>query len=1480
MQSSNHKYIIENNLKKVMVNRLLYPLLTVAISMFTCEILMAQQANSPSENIPTTVNPPVHAGSYPSIYNLSLGEPRNYIRTIIPDQPLTQINTLLKHRQTTEFFDGLGRSLQTVIKSGHADGNDIISHHVYDEVGRESIQYLPYARFAYNSQGNFNHTPKYNIEQFYQASQGQQPYSKTIYENSPLNRTLKHMAPGKSWVGSGRGVETNATVSTDPGYSPSGFNPNHYVVNGAYPRFEFNSATSTVSYKGNYPEGKLFVTSVKDEDGLLTEEVKDIQGRVLMTRTLARNGHPPLFPSNAPVQMFPVNFNYTFYIYDDLDRLRIVMPPGLITPTFGISNTTNNNVTTHTYTYVWSEPTLEMVNNLCYINNYNGRGSIIEKKIPGKEFEYYIYDKRDRLVLYQDGNLRSLGKWQYNFYDGLNRLTISGLINLTGTREIVQAQALDPTNIPGGSWRMVVQNYNPSTIVEIYGIYVIGAEHMIFNYYDNYDLVPAWSDASKIPLPPSGDATVVPSIFSNSTKGMLTSTKFKILDPANPSVTNWITKLYYYDDKGRLIQTVSDNIKGGKDYNSQLYFFQGMQYQSLTHHHNPGAQPIQGATTALNHLKLDKIYRRNLGQGGNEQVWQIQQSINDGTPYNLAYYDYDHLGRTVIKQFPMVNVLQEYNIRGWLKLIHARNPMYQDSTYFRENLYYDDGFESKLYNGNIAGITWNNYGVIPADDTKRNAYGYSYDMLGRLTHAEYRNNHSLPGSWEKDNKDYSVSNINFDDRGNILGMVQMGNDISGPIEMDKLTYQYSPNSNKLLKVSDNGATSTTTPLPDFRDNANLTEEYTYDNNGNLLSDANKGITSIIYNHFNKPQIITVQGKGTITYVYDAMGNCLKKTVFNEQTQTTEVWDYMGSFVYKNNVLQYIMNEEGRSRPEIVQNGPQAGATKFVYDYFIKDHLGNVRTTLAAEPSSHEYYARHEIATANSEQLLFENIAAVRDEKPGSTNSDDLKAARLNAAESDRRIGTAIILRVMPGDKFTFASDVYYEADDETRDYEHTGVEEVVSSLLATLAGGTVAGQPVAETENSELINEMFTKPETITGIEDILNNSITSSSTPRAGLNYLFFDENMNLLSGSGRLSAIPAAQGIFENISQIATTTEPGFVVVYVDNQTIGKDVWFDNVQILHYNTKVLDENHYYPYGLVTSNSALLNTAQPLKYQGKELEKSLGLEMYDFTARMYDPQLGRTWQPDPLADKRSWVSPYSWVQNNPINRIDPSGAVDGPVFGSNGNYRGTTADGLQGMSLIYDGNLNFQDMTEQELLDSRDGAETFDNYQKKMDGPTQAKVMTGITALGEGMAVKNRKFSMKYLDEKIFYGKTLVDKYAAVDQDPPNFVTSYGKENARMITYTGKHPTNYETTFANIIATIIVHEWNGHGMEGYMDSRKTHHRAYWDVINHPIWENTTDQFKAFNLNQYKTYLCNETGQDLDPKTFQLFIQYIHYYKK
>jgi len=84
----------------------------------------------------------------------------------------------------------------------------------------------------------------------------------------------------------------------------------------------------------------------------------------------------------------------------------------------------------------------------------------------------------------------------------------------------------------------------------------------------------------------------------------------------------------------------------------------------------------------------------------------------------------------------------------------------------------------------------------------------------------------------------------------------------------------------------------------------------------------------------------------------------------------------------------------------------------------------------------------------------------------------------------------------------------------------------------------------------------------------------------------------------------------------------------------------------------------HYYPSGIEFTdpgtNSQTLQSKE--RYNDKELQTDFGLNWYDVVARTFDPAVGRLWQPDPLAEKYPWISPYAWCANNPLKYVDLRG--------------------------------------------------------------------------------------------------------------------------------------------------------------------------------------------------------------------------------
>ena len=140
--------------------------------------------------------------------------------------------------------------------------------------------------------------------------------------------------------------------------------------------------------------------------------------------------------------------------------------------------------------------------------------------------------------------------------------------------------------------------------------------------------------------------------------------------------------------------------------------------------------------------------------------------------------------------------------------------------------------------------------------------------------------------------------------------------------------------NKVTKIEDSVSDPTYSGAFNFVDGASQSNEYTYDQNGNLTKDLNKKISSIQYNLLNLPQSITYSTNKSATYTYDAKGNKLR-VVYTNPSSTI---DYCGNMIYEGGALKQILVDGGY----VTLNG-----TTPVYHYYLQDHLGNNRVVCNA-----------------------------------------------------------------------------------------------------------------------------------------------------------------------------------------------------------------------------------------------------------------------------------------------------------------------------------------------------------------------------------------------------------------------------------------------------------------------------------------------------------------------------------------------------
>ncbi len=472
----------------------------------------------------------------------------------------------------------------------------------------------------------------------------------------------------------------------------------------------------------------------------------------------------------------------------------------------------------------------------------------------------------------------------------------------------------------------------------------------------------------------------------------------------------------------------------------------------------------------------------------------------------------------------------------------------------------------------------------------------------------------------------------------------------------------------------------------------------------------------------------------MVYYYDGAGNKLKKQTFIGNIPTIAT-DYVGNAVYINNSLSFITLPEGRVR----YSG--TAATKYMYDFFIKDHLGSTRsvvtftegnisgnfTQVTKKSEEVVYLATSEPENAAKENQLFDNIETTRSTKPLNKTATDNYVAKISSKNNKTILGPDITLKVMAQDTVKISAEALYLPETINRTDE-VGKNVINSFVTAFTSLPSLAAEGITAVTNSSS-NELATA---------ILNmqQRSTAADAPRAYLNYVLYDESMKLVPGASGALQVKNKEGWQTLETGQIVIPQNGFLRVFSNNMETAP-ISINNTLVGLIPGQLVEEYNYYPYGLVfdqTQASGAIKKTDYL-YNGKELQHNEfgagnGLELEDYGARLYDPQVGRWTQVDPLAIVYNSLTPYNYCENNPVMMIDPDGMA------STYNWDAKRYEDEKGNEVSFDQVQQEYGIDQNEQNDSNDGNKDGDNKEPQSQEPVKGSVNVNWNAINTGLQV------------------------------------------------------------------------------------------------------------------------------------------------
>ena len=574
--------------------------LVTGITIYTPEYILERTAAVPdlAENMPIDSD----LGPQPQNIGRPLTDTNahtiNYVRSFVAREAdlieaQLSINAPASQVQlSTKFLDGLGRPVQLVIKQESPTGKDIVHPITYDDLGRTEKEYLSFTQVANgNDAGAYHYNDLQKQYDFYHVDNSIDgiantdfPYTHNGYEASLLKRMVSQAAPGENWaMGSGHELEY-------------GYRSNNTATDGNIPIWSIGSG-NLPTITGFFTEEELYVQTTKNEAKNEALEFIDKRSRVILRKIEDTDDN----------MGFAISYLYTYYIYDDFDNLRFVIPPQ------AVRELDNGAILDLSFKDQW-----------LFTYNYDSRQRLIEKQVPGAKPILMWYDLRDRLVLTQDGNQRNQSPQEYTFtkYDALNRPVMSGIYTTSQTSAQLQ------TNINALSGIQYFESRGTDLTGYTNRSFPTGISEpdlLAVTYYDDYTF-PHGNETGYQYQSELGN----PTTSDQGTKGLITGSLIRILGTGT-----WLKSVSYYDDYGRDIQSFNDNHKGGVDRITNRYDFVGNVEETLLTHSD-------GTTTT----PINRVYNYDDA----DRLLDVTHQVGTEAAVTLAANEYNEIGELIKKE--------------------------------------------------------------------------------------------------------------------------------------------------------------------------------------------------------------------------------------------------------------------------------------------------------------------------------------------------------------------------------------------------------------------------------------------------------------------------------------------------------------------------------------------------------------------------------------------------------------------------------------------------------------------------------------------------------------------------------------------------------------------------------------------------------------------------------------------------------------